>query len=314
MSPLLPKGAPADSIFGLTQFLFWTALAVFVVVMAALAYAVLRPRASGHDEGDAAPDDRRRMTRVVVVGVAVTTLILFAHLGVSFATDRAMAEVEAPDAMQIQVVGHQWWWDVTYQDTVPSNQLRTSNEIHVPVGRAILLKMSSRDVIHSMWIPNLHGKKDLIPGHWTTTYFRADTPGVYRAQCAEFCGLQHARMALWVVAHPQADFDRWYVNSLRPAQQPADSVAQRGREVFLAGSCTMCHTIRGTSAASNVGPDLTHLGGRLSLAAGSLPNTRGHLQGWIANPHGVKPGVRMPANDLSPSDLNAIVRYLESLK
>lgn len=313
-SVLDPRGAAADSIYGLTHFLTWTATAVFLVVMAALAYAILRPRASGEDEGEASPAVRQRLTRIVAGAVAVTALILFAHLGVSFATDRAMAAIASPDAIQIEVRGRQWFWDITYQDTVPANQLSTSNEIHIPVGRPILLKMTSTDVIHSLWIPNLHGKKDLIPGHWTTTYLRADSPGVYRAQCAEYCGMQHAKMALVVVAEPEEQFRQWYRANLAPAPEPADSVTLRGREVFLGASCALCHTIRGTSAGSRNGPELTHIGSRRSLAAGTLPNTRGHLQGWIVNPQGVKPGVRMPANDLSPNDLNALVRYLESLK
>ncbi len=313
-SALDPAGPAAGSIFGLTQFLVWTAAAVYLLVLVALAVAVLRPRRSGEDRGDAAPETRRRMTRIVGGAVAATTLILFVFLGFTYSTDRALAGIAEPDAMQIEVRGHQWWWDATYQDTVAANQLTTSNEIHVPVGRSILLKMTSADVIHSMWIPNLHGKKDLVPGHWTTTYFRADTPGVYRAQCAEFCGLQHAKMALMVVAESPENFRRWYASNLAGAHTPTDSTTLRGREVFLAASCAMCHTIRGTSAASRVGPDLTHIGSRLTLAAGTLPNTRGHMAGWIANPQGIKPGTRMPANDLSPDDLQALVAYLESLR
>jgi cytochrome c oxidase subunit II len=169
-------------------------------------------------------------------------------------------------------------------------------------------------VIHSMWVPNLAGKKDLIPGYTQSMWFQADTAGDYRAQCAEFCGLQHAKMALHVIAEPPAKYEKWAEEQRKPAHTPTDSVADRGREVFLTGQCVMCHSITGTSAASHAGPDLTHLASRRTIAAGTLPNTRGALAGWIVDPQQVKPGTHMPPNQLAPQDLEALLTYLQSLK
>jgi cytochrome c oxidase subunit 2 len=169
-------------------------------------------------------------------------------------------------------------------------------------------------VIHSFWVPNLAGKKDLIPGYTQSMWFQADTAGDYRAQCAEFCGLQHAKMALHVIAESPADYRRWVESQRAPAKSPTDSVADRGREVFLTGQCAMCHAITGTSAGSRNGPDLTHLASRRTIAAGTLPNTRGALAGWIVDPQRVKPGTHMPPNQLSPPDLDALLTYLQSLK
>jgi cytochrome c oxidase subunit 2 len=163
-------------------------------------------------------------------------------------------------------------------------------------------------------VPNLAGKKDLIPGYTQSMWFQADTAGDYRAQCAEFCGLQHAKMALHVIAEPPAKYEQWAEAQRKPAHTPTDSVADRGREVFLTGQCVMCHSITGTSAASHNGPDLTHLASRRTIAAGTLPNTRGALAGWIVDPQQVKPGTHMPPNQLAPQDLEALLTYLQSLK
>jgi cytochrome c oxidase subunit 2 len=172
----------------------------------------------------------------------------------------------------------------------------------------------SHDVIHSLWVPNLHGKKDLIPGHTTATWFQADSAGLYRGQCAEFCGHQHAKMALWVVAEPREAFDKWYAGQLQTPPGPSDSIARSGQDVFLSKTCAMCHNIGGTLAGSRVGPDLTHIASRRSIAAGTLANTRANMAAWIKDPQAIKPGSRMPATTLSPSELNALVTYLETLK
>jgi cytochrome c oxidase subunit 2 len=216
--------------------------------------------------------------------------------------------------LTIEVTGLQWWWNVEYVDTVPSRRVVTANEIHVPVGVPVQIIAKSHDVIHSFWVPSLHGKKDLIPGHTTATWFQADTAGLYRGQCAEFCGHQHAKMALWVVAEPREAYEKWYASQLETPPNPADSIASVGQEVFLSRTCAMCHTIAGTLAASHVGPDLSHVGSRRSIAAGTLPNTRSNLAAWISDPQAIKPGSRMPATTLSPSELNSLVTYLETLK
>jgi cytochrome c oxidase subunit 2 len=177
-----------------------------------------------------------------------------------------------------------------------------------------VIELRSTDVIHSFWPPNLSPKRDLIPGYVNSLWFRADTPGIYRAQCAEYCGHQHAKMAMLVVAEPPDSFAQWLVQQRDTAHTPADSLGLRGQEVFLASSCVMCHAIAGTPAGSRIGPDLTHLASRRTIAAGTLPNNRGNLAGWIVDPQRIKPGAKMPPNQLSPPDLNALLAYLESLR
>jgi cytochrome c oxidase subunit 2 len=184
----------------------------------------------------------------------------------------------------------------------------------VPVGLPVVLELRSSDVIHSFWVPNLGVKRDMIPGEETSVWFQADSAGVYRGQCAEFCGHQHAKMAVLVIAEPADSFRAWLARQRDTAATPVDSLAQRGQEVFLSTSCVMCHAIQGTPAGSRVGPNLTHLAGRRTLAAGTLPNTRGNLAGWIVDPQRIKPGARMPPNSLEPDDLQALLAYLESLR
>jgi cytochrome c oxidase subunit II len=312
-SALAPAGEQAARIEAHWWWLFAVATAVYVVVVAALLWAAARGRRR-HREGAPVVERHRGMLLAVGASTGITVAILLVFLVYSFLTGRAMAAMPPENALTIDLVGHQWWWEVQYIDPDPSKRVRTANEIHIPVGRPVRFRLASRDVIHSFWVPNLSGKRDLTPGHDAETWFVADTPGVYRGQCAEFCGHQHAKMALLVIAVPPDEFNEWYARSLAPSATPTDSVALRGQEVFLGGSCIMCHTIAGTPAASNLGPDLTHLASRRTIAAGSLPNTRGHLAGWIVDPQGIKPGVRMPANQLDPEDLQALLVYLESLK
>jgi cytochrome c oxidase subunit 2 len=216
--------------------------------------------------------------------------------------------------LQVRVTGHQWWWEVQYRDSSPQKWATTANEIHVPVGRPVVFELRSTDVIHSLWPPNLNGKRDLIPGNENSIWFQADSAGVYRGQCAEFCGHQHAKMAFLIVAEPPDSFAAWLVRQRDTAHTPTDSVAMRGQEVFLASSCVMCHAIAGTPAGSRIGPDLTHLASRRTIAAGTLLNTRGNLARWIVNPQTIKPGVRMPPNKLDADDMQALLTYLETLE
>jgi cytochrome c oxidase subunit 2 len=190
----------------------------------------------------------------------------------------------------------------------------TANEIHVPVGRAVEFELTSVDVIHSFWAPNFHGKKDLVPGHPTTHWFKAERAGTFRGQCAEFCGMQHAHMRFVIVSEPPAEFNAWLDAQRQSAPAPQTDAQKRGQQVFLNSSCVLCHTVQGTPARGMVGPDLTHIAGRKMLAAGTMPNTEGHLGGWIIDPQQIKPGVRMPQNQLSAADLRALLDYLESLQ
>jgi cytochrome c oxidase subunit 2 len=254
--------------------------------------------------------DERTGTRWVVLGgLVVPALVVGALFTVSVRALSTLVAPPAEPAVAIEVMGHQWWWSVTYEG--PGEPFVTANEIHVPVGAAVRVRLRSADVIHSFWVPSLAGKLDLIPGNTTETWLQAERPGVYRGQCAEYCGLQHARMALLVVAQPPEEFEAWRTAQRRPAPAPTDPVAARGMALF-ARSCAGCHTVRG-SFHGRAGPDLTHLAGRRTLAAGMLDNVRGALAGWIANPQVLKPGSRMPHIALAGDDVLALVRYLEGL-
>jgi cytochrome c oxidase subunit 2 len=213
--------------------------------------------------------------------------------------------------VDIEVIGHQWWWEIHY-----SNQnFDTANEIHIPVGQPVTVHVTSADVVHSFWVPELHGKIDLIPGQTNTISLEADQAGVYRGQCAEFCGAQHAHMAILVIAEPAGQFSAWLDNQSRAGVEPAvGSLEQEGQQAFLGSACVYCHTIKGTNASGKVGPDLTHLGSRLTLGAGTLPNTPGNLAGWTINSQTIKPGNHMPPMDLSAVQVQALLAYLETLK
>jgi cytochrome c oxidase subunit II len=291
--------------------MYLTSAIVFVLVVTALLWATLRRR-----RVEEPSDDRRErsMRTTVIVATAATTIILFVFLILDLSVGRAITTNPGRDALQVRVTGHQWWWEIQYRDSLPQNWATTANEIHVPVGRPVVFELRSTDVIHSLWPPNLNGKRDLIPGNENSIWFQADSAGVYRGQCAEFCGHQHAKMAFLIVAEPPDSFSAWLVRQRDTAMTPTDSVALRGQEVFLASSCVMCHAIGGTPAGSRIGPDLTHLASRRTIAAGTLPNTRGNLAGWIVNPQGIKPGVRMPSTRLDSDDLQALLTYLETLK
>ena len=255
----------------------------------------------------------RRTTRVVGGAVGLTVLILLLFLVYDFTVGRALAA--RPDrALTVEIVGRQWWWEVRYLDPDPSKIVVDANELHLPAGERVQVKLESRDVIHSFWVPNLIGKRDLIPGYSSSLFLRPDRSGVFRAQCAEFCGHQHAKMALPVVVHPRAEFYAWLERQRAPAAEPSDSIARQGKRVFLLAPCSSCHAITGVEAYATVGPNLTHIASRRTIAAGTLPNTRGNLAGWIVDPQSIKPGVRMPANQLAAQDLQALLAYLETLR
>ncbi len=317
-SVLDPKGPRAADVARLHWIFTGIATVVYVIVIGALVYALWRastrkPFIDEHQYHEN-PDQAQVMKRGVIIAVSATVIIMFTALVLAVSTGSAIATVRGEKPLRIDIVGHQWWWEVSYDDPIPQNQAKTANEIHVPVGRSVLLKMRSTDVIHSFWAPNLAGKKDLIPGHETVTWFRADTAGIYRGQCAEFCGYQHAKMAFYIVAQPRIDFERWLDQQREPAPKPTDSLTQAGQRVFLSAPCAMCHSIGGTGAYGNIGPDLTHLASRRTIAAGTLPLTTGNLAGWILDPQSIKPGAKMPPTQLDPQSLQALLAYLGTLK
>lgn len=259
--------------------------------------------------------DRRSVRWILAGGVAFPLLTL---VPLFVFTMHSLAVVEArgeEPALTIEAIGRQFWWEVHYLDEEGRRLFATANEIHIPVGRNVLLRLESADVIHSVWVPRLAGKMDMIPGRTNSLRIRADSPGVHRGQCAEYCGTQHAQMLLLVIAQEEAEFEAWLDAQRRPAAPPADSLARAGLEVYLRNACQACHEIRGvTQPGERIGPDLTHLASRRTIGAGILPNTRGHLGGWVANPQALKPGNLMPPVPLGAEDFTALVHYLESLR
>jgi cytochrome c oxidase subunit 2 len=252
------------------------------------------------------------MALIVASSVAATVATITLFTIASYFTTRMVA-ASGDDPLQIRVTGHQWWWEVTYIGDSTSQTFVTANEIHVPVGRPVRVHLTAADVIHSFWIPSLAGKQDLIPGRDNDITFTALRAGVYRGQCAEFCGFQHARMAVLVVAQAPDTFETWRRAQQQVARTPADDEQRQGQEVFDK-SCASCHTVRGTAATGTLAPDLTHVGGRRTIAAGTLETTRGALAAWISDPQTIKPGNNMPMMPLDAEALNAVSAYVASLK
>ena len=307
-----PAGPQAGRINSLWWYMFVTATIVWILVVFALLYAARH----GHRRVAAEDTDEinQRMKKPVIAAAAISALILIGTLVYSVNTGEALASLPSEKALRIKITGHQWWWEAEYMDPVSGNQVTTANEIHIPIGEPVQIIGTSPDVIHSFWVPNLTGKKDLIPGHTTALWLQADKAGIYRGQCAEFCGHQHAKMAVLVLAEPRSQFNSWYNSQLQPAAPPTDSMSQAGEKIFMSKGCPLCHTVGGTRAFGRIGPPLTHIASSYTLAAGTLKNTRGNLAGWIVDPQKIKPGVRMPPNDLSGSELQALLSYLETLK
>lgn len=310
-------GPQAAHIVDLWNIFLGITVVVFAAVLVALVLALHRaPRIDTQLPPDLSTVNRPepRVRRTVTTAVVLVILGLLVLLVASAFTDRALARLSLKDAVNIEVTANQWWWSVTYKDGPVHETFVTANEIHVPVGRPVVVQLHAGDVIHSLWIPSLTGKRDLIPGRTATIAFQADQPGIYRGQCAEFCGFQHAFMAFEVHAHPPADYAAWRQAQLQPAAEPGDTKAQRGKMLFQSIQCAMCHAIQGTIAQGHTAPDLTHIASRRTLAAGTLPNTPANLASWILDPQKHKPGVNMPANPMSGEDIADLVAYLGTLK
>jgi cytochrome c oxidase subunit 2 len=309
-------GFGAGEIERLWWFFFWLLLAIFVIVMLLLAGSLSRRTRRNQPElrPHPSPEREKHLERIVGSAVGATVLILLGLIVTSVVVGRSTSGPGTHSEMTIEVTGNQWWWYVRYLNDNASDIVVTANEIHIPVGKRVMIRGTSNDVIHSFWVPNLQGKRHLIPSRVTSEWLEAQRPGTFRGQCAEFCGLQHANMALWVVAEPESDFKQWYNAQLQPAPQPTDPVLQHGQQVFLNTGCVLCHNITGTPAFGQVAPDLTHIGSRRTIAAGTLPNTAGNMAGWISDPQQVKPGNHMATVPIKSEDLQPLVQYLESLK
>jgi cytochrome c oxidase subunit 2 len=312
-SVLQPDSRDADRLDGLLWVFIDVCGTIWLLVMLVLAIAIWRrhkpdrpplQRNAGQEKGSA-----------LIVGAAVTAtvLIIGGLTFLSYAATRPLVG-EADDTLVVRLRGYQWWWQVTYANPDPAKTFRTANEIHIPVGKPVRFELSAADVIHSFWVPNLLGKQDLLPGRNNQVTLTADHPGVYRGQCAEFCGLQHAHMALLVIADDPGAFDAWRNSQIQQAAPSDDPDAAKGRQFVTSHACAACHTIRGTSAAGTLGPDLTHVASRQTIAAGLLPTTRGSLAAWIVDPQTIKPGNNMPMVPMSADDVTSVSAYLATLK
>jgi cytochrome c oxidase subunit II len=314
-SALKPLGSQAGEIEKLWWLMFWICLVAYVLTIAFLSRAISRTQVPAPVE--LLPNDPHkdwRLSQVVGVSTGMVAVILFVLLFVSVATGKRMGGLQSKNAVTIEVIGHQWWWEVRYPNTQADLTVTTANEIHIPVGMPVVVHTSSHDVIHSFWAPNLQGKRDLIPGHRSALWFQSNKVGRVRGQCAEFCGHQHAHMAFFIVTETQEAFQAWLDQQRKPASPPVTAEQQRGKDLFERSTCAMCHTVRGTVAGSRVGPDLTHLASRSTIGAGTLPNTQSNLSRWVRDSQAIKPGNLMPPHNLSANDLNDIVKYLESLR
>lgn len=294
-----PRSRIAESQLDLFTISLVIASVVFVIVMGLWGWAMFRPRGEG-GAGRTFPGTRF----VVVGGLVLPSVVLLALMVVTFGF---LGSQPDEGELQIRVTGHQYWWEIEY----PDHDAVTANELHIPVGRDVEVILESDDVIHSLWVSELGGKIDLVPGRTNRMVLRADEPGTYRGRCAEFCGLQHARMDFLVFAEDQAAFDDWVERMAEPAVSQDDEALALMDE----HACAACHTIRGTGADGDLGPDLTHLASRTTIAAVQLENTPDHLTAWIVNSQAIKPGNRMPPIlSLDEAEIATIVDYLEELR
>ena len=304
-SMLDPKGDEAAKIARAWWIMFGLAIGVYVLVATFIIIAVLRGRRTESGKASRLTDGS-----FVWFGGIVMPVVVLLVIAVLTVTTTAALRKPSRSALHVQIVGHDWWWDVRY----PGTSIHVANEFHLPVGTPIDIRLTSADVIHSFWVPQIGGKVDLIPGQPNDFRFTITKPGLYRGQCAEYCGLQHANMALYVHADPPGLYERWVAAHRDPPSEPASDLAARGAVAFQAQSCAGCHTVRGTQAQGTRGPNLTDFGSRRSIGAGTIVNTPTRLARWMVDAQQFKPGARMPPISLSTRDVDSIVAYLESLK
>jgi cytochrome c oxidase subunit 2 len=305
-----------------TAQLFWALFSVCAIIWILLVLTLLislwrrRRPDSNINPLQLSPLKERKLNFIVGTAVGLTALILTVFISLSYLTDKHLISLDRNPDVVIEVTAHQWWWELRYLEDTPSKIFITANEIHVPVNSTVQLILKSPDVIHSLWFPNLSGKRDIIPGRDQDMYLHPEREGVWVGRCGEFCGLQHAKMNLKLVVESSSKFDAWKTAQRLPAADPMTDQEKRGQSIFATSSCTMCHSIRRVSSAgfSNNAPDLTHLKSRSTLGAGAAENTKGDLGGWIIDPHGLKPGVHMPTILQEPEQFQALLSYLETLK
>ncbi len=315
-SMLDARAGEARRIAGVWWLMFALATIVYVVVAAFIVVAVVRGRreTAGQKAGPERPSERGdgpKDDTFIWFGGIVAPVIILGVLAVVTVNTTGVLRKQQQGELRIQVVGKRWWWDVRY----PEDRVTTAAEIHIPVGRPVDIELTSDNVIHSFWVPQLAGKLDTIPGQVNHLRLRATEAGAFRGECAEYCGIQHAHMSLVVIAEPPVDFDRWMIRRRGGAGlAPTSELAARGQVVFTREACAGCHTIRGTQATGTVGPDLSDFGSRRWIGSVTVANTAANLARWIADPESIKPGNLMPPTSLSSDDRDAIAAYLEGLK
>jgi cytochrome c oxidase subunit 2 len=316
-SVLAPASPEAESIQRLWWLFFWLSVAIWLLVVGFTALGLARRSRARGEAPLAEPGPERPFVRVTGAATLLTAVLLLGLLVASVSTGHTLHQLGSDptgEALHIKITGQRWWWQIEYPAQPVSQSVTSANELHVPLGRPTVLELSSHDVIHSLWLPDLQGKRDLIPGQHTELRFTAQREGTFRGQCAEYCGLQHAHMGLLLVAESPEHFEAWLAGQRQSSVVPSEPRALRGREVFLSAQCPMCHGIRGTLAAASRGPDLTHLMSRATLAAATLPNRAQQLAEWVSDPQRAKLGSLMPPNPMPDEDLDALLAYLTSLK
>jgi cytochrome c oxidase subunit 2 len=312
-SALDPKGPQAGRLAELIWIFIAVSTVIWLAVMVVLLIAVVR-RTPDRPEPLAFRARTEQRSILAVAGATAATLaIVIALTALSYLSQRHLFAKQPSDVV-IKITGHQWWWDIRYESDHPDQVVTTANEIYIPAGEPVTVKLAASDVIHSFWIPSLMGKMDLIPGQDNELQFTADRPGIYRGQCAEFCGWQHAHMGIMAVVLQKDQFSAWRTAQIAPAAVPNDAVRQKGAAIFQGKACVMCHTVRGSSAGSRAGPDLTHFASRKSIASATLPMSRGNIAAWVVDPQGIKPGTNMPNVPLAADEIDPLVSYLEGLR
>ena len=316
-SVLSPRSEAAQKVENLWWLTFWLSVVAVLVVTVFLFQALRRSQAPAPEGLEDGPDGQDGVDKrpvlwgpkfIVIAGLVVSGVVLAATFAISLRALNALAGPPEDRDLTVEVTARNWWWEVRYP-----NGVVTANEIHIPVGRNVEVKLATADVLHAFWVPELNVKQDHVPGMDNRIWLRAEDAGRYRGQCAEFCGLQHARMAFYVEAQPPAEFERWLAREGAPANTPATPTATSGRDIFVGSSCAGCHAVRGTTAAGTFGPDLTHLAARRTLGAGTLPMDRENLTQFIRDAQDAKPGASMPPTEVSPQELSALVDYLMGL-
>lgn len=308
-SMLAPQGPIAGDIAALSWFMIILGSLIFIGVMVYLAYAIWGNR--GHELEEELKRPNEGSGIVLTWGVGFTALVLVVLFGLNITTMRAINQTaNGGEGLVIDVIGRQWWWEVQYKQ----QGFETANEIRIPVGQPVTLRLTTKDVIHSIWIPELNGKLDLIPNQVNELTLLADQTGEFWGECAEFCGTQHAKMKLMVIAQTDQEFAAWMEHQQTIPPPPEGELAIEGQQVFLGSACVYCHNVEGTNASGDLGPDLTHLGSRRTLGAGILEYSLGNVGLWVLDSHQYKPGNLMPAMDLSEQELGELLAYLKTLE